>query len=122
MHIQIKKFENVWSNLQFNSLSFLHTQNRLQPDQELQNEAHQIRRVQQENHLRWPKLCVRDRRSFLSLEHSNERINLISRDHIQELKNAVPDKPLIFLKPSTAYVTQGDPIKVSFHHWMIQPK
>jgi len=31
--------------------------------------------------------------------------------HAQEMGGQVPDKPLIFLKPATAYVTEGNPIK-----------
>jgi acylpyruvate hydrolase len=34
------------------------------------------------------------------------------REHAAELGNAVPDKPLIFMKPATAYITEGSPIKV----------
>ncbi|CAG2182397.1 unnamed protein product, partial [Oppiella nova] len=32
--------------------------------------------------------------------------------HAQEMGGKVPDKPLIFLKPATAYVTEGNPINV----------
>ncbi|XP_021966853.1 acylpyruvase FAHD1, mitochondrial [Folsomia candida] len=43
------------------------------------------------------------------------------RDHAAELGNAIPDKPLIFMKPATAYITEGSPIKIpkgctSLHH------
>lgn len=34
------------------------------------------------------------------------------RDHAIELGNEVPQKPLLFMKPPTAYVTEGSPIKI----------
>lgn len=34
------------------------------------------------------------------------------RDHAIELGNEVPEKPLLFMKPPTAYVTEGNPIKI----------
>lgn len=43
------------------------------------------------------------------------------KEHCIELNNPIPTKPLIFLKPTTAYVTEGNPIKTpkncsSLHH------
>ena len=35
------------------------------------------------------------------------------RDHALELGNPIPEKPLIFLKPSSSYVQEGEAIKVS---------
>lgn len=34
------------------------------------------------------------------------------RDHAIELGNEVPEKPLLFMKPPTAYVTEGNPIRI----------
>ncbi|XP_064466101.1 acylpyruvase FAHD1, mitochondrial-like [Ornithodoros turicata] len=34
------------------------------------------------------------------------------RDHAAELGNEVPEKPLLFMKPPTAYVVEGNPIKI----------
>jgi len=33
-------------------------------------------------------------------------------DHAKELNHALPTEPIIFLKPTTAYVTEGHPIKL----------
>jgi len=33
-------------------------------------------------------------------------------DHAKELNHAVPTEPIIFLKPTTAYLTEGHPIKL----------
>jgi len=33
------------------------------------------------------------------------------RDHAAELGNAVPELPLLFLKPASSYITEGSPIK-----------
>ncbi|ODN04978.1 hypothetical protein Ocin01_01720 [Orchesella cincta] len=43
------------------------------------------------------------------------------RDHAAELGNAVPEIPLLFLKPASSYITEGTPIKIpkgctSLHH------
>jgi len=43
------------------------------------------------------------------------------KDHCLELNNPIPKQPLIFLKPTTAYVKEGNPIKIpkgceSMHH------
>jgi acylpyruvate hydrolase len=35
------------------------------------------------------------------------------RQHAAELGNAVPDEPLLFMKPTTSYVREGSPIVVS---------
>lgn len=35
-------------------------------------------------------------------------------EHAAELGNAVPSTPILFLKPPSAYITQGQAIKVSF--------
>uniref|UniRef100_H2ZHM7 Oxaloacetate tautomerase FAHD1, mitochondrial n=1 Tax=Ciona savignyi TaxID=51511 RepID=H2ZHM7_CIOSA len=42
-------------------------------------------------------------------------------DHCAELKNPVPSSPLIFLKPTSAYIREGEPMKIptgcdSVHH------
>ncbi|ODM87927.1 hypothetical protein Ocin01_18754, partial [Orchesella cincta] len=42
-------------------------------------------------------------------------------DHAAELGNAVPEIPLLFLKPASSYITEGTPIKIpkgctSLHH------
>ena len=37
----------------------------------------------------------------------------IYRQHAAELGNAVPDEPLLFMKPTTSYVREGSPIVVS---------
>uniref|UniRef100_A0A0B7BE01 Oxaloacetate tautomerase FAHD1, mitochondrial n=1 Tax=Arion vulgaris TaxID=1028688 RepID=A0A0B7BE01_9EUPU len=34
------------------------------------------------------------------------------REHAAELGNAVPSKPILFLKPTTAYITEGQAIKI----------
>ena len=34
------------------------------------------------------------------------------KDHCLELNNPIPKKPLIFMKPTTSYVVQGNPIKI----------
>lgn len=36
-----------------------------------------------------------------------------SRQHAAELGNAIPEEPLLFLKPTTSYVKEGSPIVVS---------
>ncbi|KPP72313.1 acylpyruvase FAHD1, mitochondrial-like [Scleropages formosus] len=36
-------------------------------------------------------------------------------DHAKELKNAVPSEPVLFLKPPSAYVTEGSPILLPFY-------
>ncbi|KAK6476044.1 acylpyruvase FAHD1 [Huso huso] len=36
-------------------------------------------------------------------------------DHAKELKNAVPTEPVLFLKPPSAYVTEGSAIMVPFY-------
>lgn len=36
----------------------------------------------------------------------------LSSEHAAELGNPVPKKPILFLKPTTAYVTTGDTVKV----------
>ncbi|RXM31986.1 Acylpyruvase FAHD1, mitochondrial [Acipenser ruthenus] len=36
-------------------------------------------------------------------------------DHAKELKNAVPTEPVLFLKPPSAYVTEGSSIMVPFY-------
>ncbi|XP_056437448.1 acylpyruvase FAHD1, mitochondrial [Gadus macrocephalus] len=36
-------------------------------------------------------------------------------DHAKELKNALPTEPILFLKPPSAYVTEGSPILVPFY-------
>jgi acylpyruvate hydrolase len=43
------------------------------------------------------------------------------RDHAAELGNAVPEIPLLFMKPASSYITEGTPIKIpkgcsSLHH------
>jgi len=43
------------------------------------------------------------------------------KEHAVELGNAIPDKPLLFMKPATAYITSGKPIRIpkgctSLHH------
>lgn len=38
--------------------------------------------------------------------------HLLFSDHAKELGNSVPDTPLLFLKPSTAYIHEGQKIKV----------
>jgi len=43
------------------------------------------------------------------------------RDHAAELGNAIPPKPLIFMKPPTCYITNGQAIEIplgcnNFHH------
>jgi len=43
------------------------------------------------------------------------------KEHAAELGNAVPDKPLLFMKPATAYITEGKAIKIpkgcqNLHH------
>ncbi|CAG7815252.1 unnamed protein product [Allacma fusca] len=43
------------------------------------------------------------------------------RDHAAELGNAVPEKPLLFMKPPSAYILEGTPIKIpkgcsTLHH------
>jgi len=43
------------------------------------------------------------------------------RDHAAELGNKVPDKPLLFMKPASAYIVQGEAIEIpkgcsSLHH------
>lgn len=48
-------------------------------------------------------------------------IVLFCSEHAIELGNAIPEKPLLFLKPPSAYVTEGNPIKIppgcsSLHH------
>lgn len=53
------------------------------------------------------ELCLRDARR----DSLFRRIHF--RDHAIELGNEVPQKPLLFMKPPTAYVTEGSPIKVS---------
>lgn len=35
------------------------------------------------------------------------------RAHAAELGNAVPEEPMLFLKPTSSYVTEGKPIIVS---------
>ena len=42
-------------------------------------------------------------------------LHLPSRAHAAELGNKVPEEPLLFLKPTTAYVTEGRPIVVKLH-------
>lgn len=42
-------------------------------------------------------------------------------EHAVELGNAIPEKPLLFLKPTSAYIEEGSPIKIpvgcsSLHH------
>lgn len=42
-------------------------------------------------------------------------------EHAKELGNAIPDKPMLFLKPTSAYITEGHSIKIplgcsSLHH------
>lgn len=37
---------------------------------------------------------------------------IICRAHAAELGNAVPEKPILFLKPTTAYISEGKHIKV----------
>ncbi|XP_034046912.1 acylpyruvase FAHD1, mitochondrial [Thalassophryne amazonica] len=36
-------------------------------------------------------------------------------EHAQELKNAVPSEPVLFLKPPSAYVTEGSPIRIPLY-------
>jgi len=36
----------------------------------------------------------------------------INREHAVELNNPLPTEPLIFLKPTTAYIVEGQKIKV----------
>jgi hypothetical protein len=38
---------------------------------------------------------------------------LLFRDHAAELGNAVPTKPLLFMKPASAYITEGTDIRVN---------
>ncbi|ODM90695.1 Acylpyruvase FAHD1, mitochondrial [Orchesella cincta] len=43
------------------------------------------------------------------------------RDHAAELGSAIPEVPLLFMKPATSYITEGTPIKIpkgctSLHH------
>ena len=35
------------------------------------------------------------------------------RAHAEELGNVVPTKPILFLKPTSSYITQGQSIKVN---------
>ncbi len=39
-------------------------------------------------------------------------VGLNYRDHAQELGQAIPDEPLLFLKPSTTVIGPGDPIRL----------
>lgn len=39
--------------------------------------------------------------------------SLSCRAHAAELGNPVPEEPMLFLKPTSSYVTQGKPIVVS---------
>lgn len=66
---------------------------------------------------RWvflPYLCISLRVNFVQTLHKFQNIMIyyFFRDHAAELGNAIPDKPLIFMKPATAYITEGSPIKV----------
>lgn len=38
----------------------------------------------------------------------------VFRDHAAELGNAVPEKPLLFMKPPSSYILEGTPIKVTY--------
>lgn len=91
-----------------------------------------ICRIQPQDHWYWTQLFVRPSLSIFVLILLSQyccplskflivlyvcvcvlSVSSFCRDHVNELKNAVPEKPLIFLKPSTAYVTEGSPIKVA---------
>ena len=38
-------------------------------------------------------------------------------EHAKELGNAVPTEPILFLKPTTSYITKGSKIMVSIFNW-----
>ena len=45
----------------------------------------------------------------------------LNSEHAKELGNAIPEKPLLFMKPPSAYITEGSPITFpmgckSLHH------
>lgn len=59
--------------------------------------------------------------SIISYLLKSNKIYLSCSEHAAELGNAVPDKPLLFLKPTSSYVTEGNAIKFplncsSLHH------
>lgn len=45
--------------------------------------------------------------------------SVFHREHAAELGNVVPTKPILFLKPTTSYVTQGHNIKVHRHSYRL---
>lgn len=52
---------------------------------------------------------------FLMKNVSLVPFNFFFRAHAKELGNPVPTKPILFLKPTTAYITQGQAIKVCIY-------
>ncbi|EDO48784.1 predicted protein [Nematostella vectensis] len=55
---------------------------------------------------------TRDLRRFVDFGRKIVAVGRNYRDHAAELGNVVPDKPLIFLKPTSAYIEQGSKIKI----------
>jgi acylpyruvate hydrolase len=71
-------------------------------------------------------ICVGRNYRYLYINYSkfNEVITveyLYFSEHAIELGNAIPERPLLFLKPTSSYVEEGSPIKIpagcsSLHH------
>ncbi|CAB4000768.1 Acylpyruvase FAHD1, mitochondrial [Paramuricea clavata] len=58
------------------------------------------------------KMSGRDLKKFAEFGRKIVGVGRNYRDHAKELGNSVPDTPLLFLKPSTAYIHEGQKIKI----------
>ena len=46
---------------------------------------------------------------------------MLCREHAVELGNAIPTEPFVFLKPTSAYITEGQTIQVQAKKYAIYP-